>query len=255
MMKTKRLVCILLISALLLAFAAGGFAAPGDGGEASFDYSVNRVRVFKNRFYNRTEAALAEDTALAKYLYSMFDFVYGDAMLDAFAGCMQGAESFAAHIKALGFESCIASTDGRTRASAAAVHEGKLTVFIAEFGEDGTSAVLRRVGPEGESVYSWRFSGEVLHLQYLYPEPDGSGFFTGYRAEINEDGTGRVVCGVCCSREAMNAFTVRGVESLISLFAAGGDEMVLTDTTVTVTVGGTEHTHTIGDTGEEDAGD
>ena len=160
---------------LLGAFSAAP-AASRRGDEASFEYSMNMLRVCKNRFYNAAEAALAEDAAFSKHLYMLFDFVYADAMLDMFADCMRDPDALSSFLRQKGYEECAAFSNGSTRALAVARAEGVSRICTAEYDPKSESACLR-VFEEGglAAVYSWRREPHGYAVQYMYPAGrDGS---------------------------------------------------------------------------------
>lgn len=249
-MKRTAHIGISLLLVLTLVFGALGFAAPEANGleDTSFEYSMNMLRVAKNGFYNSAEAALAEDGSFAQYLYLLFDYVYGDSALDTFANCMLSRHLFEQAVTHCGYDICAAATDEKTHAAAVAGGASGSAVFIADYSPETGLAVLRRVAGGRQTVYSWRRVEGGFVIQYLAPEQTGS-LYHGYRAYLNDDGTGRVLCGLRCTEAAMRAFTEPSAGGgLVSQLVFGYDTIELGQETITVTPwGGEPLVHTIGD--------
>lgn len=267
-MKLKKHICILVLSALLITLVCPAFSVGQDGEDGpaldpsavpqglkpgeEFAYSLNMLRVVKNRFYNAAEAALAEDTSLSHLLYRLFDFVYADYVLDAFADCMGDGSGIMHALKARGCIECGFLTNHRDMAIGMGREGDSHVIYLAEFDRETRAATLRiLVGGRESVLFQWHPIRGGFALQYLYPSDD-EGISTGYRAIIYGDAAGEVYSGLRCPDFAKSSFNFTDVgDMLVSDIIFGYDKLVLTSERITlVTASGREYEHIIGDVPE-----
>ena len=227
---------------------AEGHDRTGDQRPSDYADSLNMLRVYKNRFYNKVDGALGEDSSISFLLYGMMDFVYGDAMLDVFAYALGEQSRFEDAIEAKGFTGVrIAGRLGYAM-YAEAYSGGEEYSFCARYDAEHDSASLCVY--RGETLwqlFEWRLGKAGCVLQYA-KAADTEGLYAGYRAFLTEDGSGSVSCGsfvigvpesIYPAGEISRGFVGRNMFSY-DTFSVEGE-------TVTVRHNGREYVHEIGD--------
>jgi|GEM_PF-2849074 len=141
----------------------GSFVAQSD-----YSSSLNLLRVIKNRYYNALDGALGEDRTIAHLLYRLFDFVYGDAILDLFTDCFADEETFTASLAAMNYTDVTIYRIGAWSVVVNASFFGASRELTAEYDPEADSARLS-VYEDEELITSmeWRAVDEGYALQYM----------------------------------------------------------------------------------------